>query len=284
MWAIYALISVTILFILLCVSPYGSGPVSAMSRVFYVHIPNWSYALTTKILGVQGTAKAKYYIMFIFIEPNPFFQMTYLLLSIGGYTVFYIYGFEYIPNPLVPEMHKYVGSFLYFIALLTFIAASIVPPGFVTKNSLENNLNLFKYDNQLFSPSDCQTCKIQKPARSKHCNICGCCVSKQDHHCIWINQCVGYSNYKYFLAFILSHSLICLYAAQCGCLILLNIIYEENLLTAVFTDIHGKKVKSSYMIIFQYMLQRSFAFVFVIILCLLMGGFSHITWSWLGKT
>lgn len=271
MLLIYLVITFSILFILLCVSPHGSGPIAATSRIFFVHIPNWSYSLTIKLLGIEGTAKVKYYAMFIFTEPNPFFQMVYLALSIGGYTIYYIYGFPYIPNPYVQEFHMYIGSFLYFIALLTFISASIVSPGIIDKQNLKFHLDLFQYDNVLYKSSDCSTCKIQKPARSKHCSVCKFCIGKHDHHCIWINQCVGYSNYKYFLAFILSHALICFYAGQVGIMILIYIVQKDKLLTTVFVDMLGNEIKGSWMVIFQYMLQRLPSFVFIVVLCLIMG-------------
>ena len=43
-----------------------------------------------------------------------------------------------------------------------------------------------------------------KPARSKHCKICDKCVYKFDHHCNWINNCIGEKNYNYFFILLIS--------------------------------------------------------------------------------
>lgn len=42
-----------------------------------------------------------------------------------------------------------------------------------------------------------------KPERSHHCRTCKTCVLKYDHHCPWINQCVGLGNERYFILFML---------------------------------------------------------------------------------
>jgi hypothetical protein len=51
-----------------------------------------------------------------------------------------------------------------------------------------------------------------KPARSKHCELCGFCVEKFDRHSMWINNCVGAKNQKYYLIMILMQTVLVMYA------------------------------------------------------------------------
>lgn len=72
----------------------------------------------------------------------------------------------------------------------------------------------FPYDNIIFhSTNTCKTCLTTKAPRSKHCSICGNCVSFHDHHCIWINNCVGFGNYQYFYSFLLANCILLTYAS-----------------------------------------------------------------------
>ncbi|KAK1870070.1 hypothetical protein I4F81_012532 [Pyropia yezoensis] len=43
---------------------------------------------------------------------------------------------------------------------------------------------------------------LYKPDRTHHCRRCGMCVMKMDHDCVFIANCVGAGNHKFFLSFI----------------------------------------------------------------------------------
>lgn len=44
----------------------------------------------------------------------------------------------------------------------------------------------------------CRVCRIKRPKRAHHCRRCKQCVLRMDHHCPWINNCVGEENHWAF--------------------------------------------------------------------------------------
>jgi len=84
------------------------------------------------------------------------------------------------------------GTFLYY-----FVCAAIKDPGYVgsgwqAPRAAVRHLPM------------CPHCFQLKPPRSSHCRTCGACIRRRDHHCPWINNCVGHNNEHVFYVFVLS--------------------------------------------------------------------------------
>ncbi|KAL3863140.1 hypothetical protein ACJMK2_004909 [Sinanodonta woodiana] len=79
--------------------------------------------------------------------------------------------------------------------------------------------------------SICKKCISPKPPRTHHCTICKRCILKMDHHCPWLNNCVGHYNHRYFYLF-------CVYM-WCGTIYVSWVGYElfkQHFYGTMFTD------------------------------------------------
>jgi hypothetical protein len=48
-------------------------------------------------------------------------------------------------------------------------------------------------------PVRCRLCLVYVSKGTRHCSICNKCVMGFDHHCIYLNTCIGSRNYPLFL-------------------------------------------------------------------------------------
>ncbi|XP_040845914.1 palmitoyltransferase ZDHHC4 isoform X2 [Ochotona curzoniae] len=89
------------------------------------------------------------------------------------------------------------------VSLVFFAVTCVSNPGIVTKANELSLLQVYDFDEVVF-PKDarCSTCDVRKPARSKHCRVCNWCVHRFDHHCVWVNNCIGAWNIRYFLIYL----------------------------------------------------------------------------------
>ncbi|KAG2487862.1 hypothetical protein HYH03_013578 [Edaphochlamys debaryana] len=112
------------------------------------------------------------------------------------------------------------------MTLWSYLAAVTVDPGrvpagwhpFTDELQARAELERMSYSNYYPDRRDprrpryCKRCQAWKPERAHHCSVTGRCVLKMDHWCIWVVNCVGLLNYKFFLLFIAWAGVGCLLA------------------------------------------------------------------------
>ena len=91
----------------------------------------------------------------------------------------------------------YLGSFILFLGIYVFLIFS--NPGILENKNKKFNEILDSGENLL---NYCCVCKIKFKRNSKHCVICNKCCEGFDHHCSWVNNCIGRKNYALFYIFL----------------------------------------------------------------------------------
>ncbi|KAI9487557.1 MAG: DHHC palmitoyltransferase-domain-containing protein [Benjaminiella poitrasii] len=76
--------------------------------------------------------------------------------------------------------------------------------------------------------SICNICRIKVLKSTRHCKLCNKCVDHMDHHCKWLNCCIGKSNYRLFLALIISAFFALLWYTYIALSVLWSSIYDKN--------------------------------------------------------
>ena len=95
----------------------------------------------------------------------------------------------------------YLQLGLFTLTLFLHIIALCKDPGYLKRPEHIDFMSMMK----IFDPVLlCADCEVVRTDRSRHCSICNRCVERFDHHCPWINNCVGLDNHGVFMCFLTS--------------------------------------------------------------------------------
>ncbi|KAL9957101.1 hypothetical protein ACROYT_G038700 [Oculina patagonica] len=224
-------------------------------------------APVTRLIGNVTT-----YLLF---TRNPCIQLFYGFIVTGGTA---IYTFKVIPYFDKINIFSIITYILIAINVTLFWICSTSEPGIITALHHADYMNDYEPDGVYYTLPECYTCKLIKPARSKHCSLCDVCVSRFDHHCSWVNNCIGKKNYKFFWCFITSSAVLCVYVTFVVVVVFAYIVMSDGLINMQYVDDEGKHYQVGIRFLSQFLLVRhsllAILFLTVLFFGVAMSGFS----------
>ncbi|XP_053206770.1 palmitoyltransferase ZDHHC8-like [Panonychus citri] len=131
------------------------------------------------------------------------------LLLLTCTTLFFIFPCQYLQNTYSISI-TIVQAIISLFVITNFSYATFMDPGIIPKASPDEDDDLRA---PLFKSVDinglnirmkwCCTCQFYRPPRCSHCSVCNNCVETFDHHCPWVNNCIGRRNYRHFFFFLI---------------------------------------------------------------------------------
>ncbi|XP_063266126.1 palmitoyltransferase ZDHHC12 [Prinia subflava] len=97
---------------------------------------------------------------------------------------------------------------LVLCSVLLYFKVSLMDPGFVKpEEEVKEGENKGQGVVIPQIPGDiklrrCGYCLVKQPMRAKHCQLCQHCVRRYDHHCPWLENCVGERNHPLFIVYL----------------------------------------------------------------------------------
>jgi len=163
--------------------------------------------------------------------PDPIIFIFNLLLTFGILTAFYaLVAIRIHPVIIV------IGFILHGVSFYFLLRSAFTEPGIMRRNRHSVNTDnppTHTVNGREVQLVYCGTCNIYRPPKCKHCRTCNNCVEDFDHHCPWVMNCVGKRNYRYFVGFVASISVLCAYVCIASLALLVDAAVNGRTLPTV---------------------------------------------------
>ncbi|XP_010343109.1 palmitoyltransferase ZDHHC4 isoform X2 [Saimiri boliviensis] len=215
---------------------------------------------------------------YLFHTRNHTFIVLHLVLQGMVYTEYTWEVFGYCQELEFSLYYLLLPYLLLIVNLFSFTLTCVTNPGIITKANELLFLHVYEFDEVMFTKNvRCSTCDLRKPARSKHCSVCNWCVHRFDHHCVWVNNCIGAWNIRYFLIYLLTLTASAATVAIVSTAFLVHLVVMSDLYQETYIDDFGHLHIMDTVFLIQYLFltfpRIVFMLGFVVVLSFLLGGY-----------
>ena len=106
---------------------------------------------------------------------------------------------------LLPKLNIHLYYIVFWVLIISLFVSFYITnksdPGFL--EAKDNLTWLQMVEKKIHINEYCPYCRVKKTSTVKHCHVCKKCISGFDHHCNWIDNCIGEQNIGRFIFFIL---------------------------------------------------------------------------------
>ncbi|KAL5598572.1 uncharacterized protein BROUX77_006406 [Berkeleyomyces rouxiae] len=187
-------------------------PIGSLNRLLVVRIPRAILKLDNAVTGGRLSTGLARFGNYLVNDRHPTILIFFSILLL-------VSEYMYLPAAWADMgmTNRFLGPMASILPYIFLYLAAFTDPGYITAENHVYHMGQYPYDYSAFHPGKfCPTCRLLKPARSKHCNVCKKCVAKMDHHCIFINKCVGQKNHRYFVMLLFTTGLLASYGGMLG--------------------------------------------------------------------
>ncbi|KZF21176.1 DHHC zinc finger domain protein [Xylona heveae TC161] len=191
---------------------FRDTPIGSLHRLLLIHIPSFLRSVDYRFCGGHVSPALARLGNYLMHDKHPLVLIMFIGLLVVSECMF-------IPKawPRLGSGHRLLVPLVATPPYIYIYLAATSNASRITASNHAAQMRAYPYDHVLYKPGiQCRTCKLLKPARSKHCSICKACVAKHDHHCIWVNNCLGRDNYVHFIYLLISVTVLLCYGAYLG--------------------------------------------------------------------